>query len=67
METTYIRPKRNKKKVYSLAQKKAHILFQKEGVNYIPVENVQGVRYANGVYYITLRSDGLLLMKVKTE
>ena len=41
------------------------MLFEREGINYIPVENVQAVEYTNGTYYIQLKSDGILILKLK--
>ena len=62
---SYIKSKR-KEKVFSIAQKKAHLLFEQINVDYIPIENVQSVRYSNGTYYINLRSDGVLLLKLNS-
>lgn len=50
-------------KELTLAQKKAHVLFVNHKIDYIPVENVTDCQYIDGLYYVHLRSDGILMLK----
>ena len=60
-----------KKEKLSFTQKRAAFLFKKANIDYIPVENVVSITfgykttlYVYGVYYIHLRSNGLLILKL---
>lgn len=63
---TYIPARRRKEVKYTMAQKKASVLFKKHNIEYIPIENVLDVTYGSNRYYIRLRSEGLLILKLNS-